>query len=388
MMKMLNAFTTEIDEPEAAVDEILAQLDLKHSLLKNSVAIISCYYEFLETGVVEELCERLPFDAVGCTVIGSAVNAAAGMEQLSIAVLTSDAHEFSTAVSDEISEFRVDEPIADVYRAARDRLSGEPSGIFAFGPIMTDVSGDYILKTLNDVSGGDIPIFGTLSNDTALTYENARTFRNGEIHPRKLALILISGDFNPEFFVTAVSDRNIQQQSAIVTESEGYRLKRVNDMPLLDYLMSIGVDTHGLAAVTTLPFLVDYKDGTKPVACSMYAITEEGAFCGVAIPEGASLTFAEVDYNSVLDTAENAARNALTYAEEHGASFMIAVTCFSRCLVIMPAAEDEMEKTREIIGNDIPLLFIYSGGEICPVYNAQGDRFNRFHNLTYTVAVF
>jgi hypothetical protein len=198
----------------------------------------------------------------------------------------------------------------------------------------------------------------------------------------------VGGNFHPKFFVTAVSDRKIQQQSAIVTESDGYNLKRVNDMPLLEYLKNIGVDTHGLAAVTTLPFLVDYKDGTKPVACSMYAITPDGAFCGVAIPEGSSLTFAEVDYSSVLETAESATRSALVYAEEHGAAGMIAIPCFSRCLVIMPAAEDEMEKARAIIGDRIPFIFIYSGGELCPVYNAEGAMINRFHNLTYTIAVF
>jgi len=31
---------------------------------------------------------------------------------------------------------------------------------------------------------------------------------------------------------------------------------------------------------------------------------------------------------------------------------------------------------------------IYSGGEICPVYNQQYGVVNRFHNLTYTLVVF
>ncbi|MDR2157434.1 MAG: hypothetical protein LBO81_06625, partial [Clostridiales Family XIII bacterium] len=135
MIKMLNAFTGEIDEPEAAVDEILAQLDVERSLLKNSVGLISCCSEFIETGVIETLCAKLPFETVGCTVIGNAVNAAAGMEQLSIAVITSDELVFSSAFSDEISADCVDEPIAAVYRSAKDALDGEPSCVFAFGPI-------------------------------------------------------------------------------------------------------------------------------------------------------------------------------------------------------------------------------------------------------------
>ncbi|MDR3305218.1 MAG: FIST C-terminal domain-containing protein [Clostridiales Family XIII bacterium] len=387
MMKMLTACTSKIYDPDLAAEEILTQLGIPGSLLRNSVGIIACYYEFVDFEGVKAISDALPFDVIGCTAMGSAVSAASALDQLSITVLTGDDLEFSVALSEAIIDGGEEEPIRGVYTEALGKLSGAPSLIFALAPILTDVSGDFMLRLLDYFSGGEIPIFGTLSNDTALTYENAKVFAGGEIHARKMALLLIRGNIQPAFFVMAISESHIQQQSAIVTSAEGYRLKEVNNMPLIGYLESIGIDTYGLSAATTLPLLVDFMDGGGSIACSMYAITEEGALTGFEIPSGALLTFAEVDYGSVMDTAEAAVTAAKDYAAQNGGSGIITVSCLSRCLVLAPDQTAEMERSRAITGGQLPFFLMYSGGEICPVNTLDGKMINRFHNLTYTLMV-
>ncbi|MDR2771023.1 MAG: FIST C-terminal domain-containing protein [Clostridiales Family XIII bacterium] len=387
MIKLIHASTSEIDELDAAMNEILSQIDLENGLLAHSVGIVACYYEFVETGVVGALCEALPFDVIGCTVLGSAINGRYGLEQLSLSVLTSDDVHFATAFSEEISKDDVDAPLARAYEEARGKLRAEPSFIFAFAPIMTDVSGDNMLRRLDAVGGG-IPVFGTLSNDTSLTYENSMVFRNGDVARHKAALLLIEGAVNPRFFTTAISEKNIQQRTAIVTDAEGSLLKRVDNMSGLQYLASLGVETNGLAAVTTLPFLIDYGDGTKPVAFSMYAFTDEGIFCGGNIPVGAKIAIADVDHNSVMETAESTVSQALADAKKNGGDFILAIPCFTRGLVISPNSEEEMRKTSEMIGDALPFMLLYSGGEMCPVYDEKRNIVNRFHNLTYTLVVF
>ena len=57
-------------------------------------------------------------------------------------------------------------------------------------------------------------------------------------------------------------------------------------------------------------------------------------------------------------------------------------------LTLRPNVEAEIVKSLEIIGDKVPFSLIYSGGEICPVYNQQRGVVNRFHNLTYTLVVF
>jgi hypothetical protein len=120
----------------------------------------------------------------------------------------------------------------------------------------------------------------------------------------------------------------------------------------------------------------------------MYAFTDEGIFCGGNIPVGAKIAIADVDYNSVMETAEIAVSQALAEVRKDGGEFILAIPCFSRCLLISPNAEEEMKLTAKMIGDTLPFMLLYSGGEMCPVYNEKGESVNRFHNLTYTLVVF
>jgi hypothetical protein len=385
MITMFNAFTNEIDDPNVAIKEIVEQLKNK-KLLKNAVGIIACHYEYIENGAIDNLSKMLPFELIGCVVQGSAVNGSGGLEQLSLTVLTSDTITFTTAISEPIFPENFDSSLEKVYADAS-QSGQKPSFIFVLGPITVDVSGGMMLKKINQMSG-NIPIFGTLSNDTALQYEYSYVFRNGEHHARKLVLLFLHGDFQPRFYSTSIATRNIQQQNAVVTESTGYLVKAINNLPVLEYFQTIGVQASELAAVSMLPFVVDFGDGTTPPAYSMYCISEQGAYCGGEIPVGSLIAFAEIDYNSVMETAENAILQAFNDIDKNGANGMIAIPCFTRSLIILPNMEDEIKKSIALVGNRIPFSLIYSGGEICPTYNKQHEIVNRFHNLTYTIMVF
>jgi hypothetical protein len=301
-------------------------------------------------------------------------------------ILTSDDITFTTAISDPVFPDNFDNALEKVYADAA-KPDHHPSFIFVLGPITADVSGSLILKKLNQMSGG-IPIFGTLSNDTALQYTYSYVFRNGEHHVRKLVLLFLHGNFQPRFYTTSIATRNIQQQNAVVTESDGYLVKKINDLPVLEYFKTIRIQANELAAVSMLPFMVNFGDGTIPAAYNVYNVSEQGAYCGGEIPVGSLITFAEIDYNSIMETAENAIRQAFDDIEKNGANGMIAIPCLTRSLIILPNMEDELKKSIELVGDRIPFALFYSGGEICPTYNKQHEIVNRFHNLTYTIMVF
>jgi hypothetical protein len=392
---MYTAFTHEIDDPEIAATEISEQLKDK-KLLKNSVGIIACYFECFETGIIEAICKALPFDIIGCTVMGSADNSGGSMQQLNLTVLTSDSCTFSTALSDVITTDNIRQPLENVWKEAETKLGQKPSLVFALGPIMKDVSGDEMVKTL-DTLGNGVPLFGTLSNDTGLLYETSFVCHNSggtfpssfQKHLYKFALLMIHGDVKPRFYTTSISRKNIQRQFGIVTESEGYTIKKINNLTLHEYFVSIGIPNARIKAITMLPVLLNFDDGTEPVAYSMYAISEAGAFCGCIVPVGCRITFADIDRNSVMETAEIAVKAALADAEKNGANGIIAIPCFTRSLVISPNSEDEIKQTLALVEDKFPFSLIYSGGEICPVYKHGSEEFvNRFHNLTYTLMVF
>ncbi|MDR1311065.1 MAG: FIST C-terminal domain-containing protein [Burkholderiaceae bacterium] len=385
-MKMRTAYTTEIDDVEAAVNDVLSQLDQAGGWEKNAIGIISCYFEFIETAVVQALCERLPFDVIGITSIGTATEVSAGMEQLSVTVLTGNDVSFSTAFHPHIEPGTAKQHITETYLRALEKLPGEPALALAFPPIMTDFSGATCTDYLDEVAGKDVLLFGSLSTDSVLTYENARTIWNGEVSRFGFAVALVHGNINPRFFISSIPGENTRKQRAIITDSDDCLLKFVNGKLLLEHMESIGVTDLTPANLTSIPLLIDYGDGSKPIAISAYGFTPEGyAYCGGKVPVGATLTVGKLDRLGIIETAESAIKAAM---DQVGAiNGIIAVPCFSRALVLSPNTEEELEKTRCLVG-DTPLFVSYSGGEICPVVNENSETHNRFHNLSFPVCVF
>jgi hypothetical protein len=201
MIKAITAYTLEIDDMETAVSEILAQLDIAGNLRAYSVGLMSCYPEFIETGVAKAICEALPFDVVGSTTAGNAVTGALGELMLCLMVLTSDELIFSAGVS----AFLRAEPetaLGVAYQQARRVLPGEPSLVIVFAPLANKDTGEVIVEALDRISGG-IPLFGALSVDyiDILDFSRTYTLFNGTASRDGLSFFLIYGDIYPSSFV-------------------------------------------------------------------------------------------------------------------------------------------------------------------------------------------
>jgi hypothetical protein len=385
MIKMINAYTAEIDDVEAAVDAIQGQLALSQELLSHSVGIIACHYEFINTGVVEELCRRFPFPVVGCTTLANATRDECGVELLSVSVLTSDDVVFSAAMSEDLDAADVLPAINVAYKQALEDLGGEPAMILAYAPLMLSLGAVPIMNAINSLGGG-IPVFGTISCDSTPDYGESRVIYNGTAKANALALVLLKGDVRPRFYVNAIPEANIQKLTAVVTDSEECLVKTVNDMPFLDYLESIGISKAGILASTgAFPIMADYNDGSKPIGRAIYSITPEGyALLGGEIPIGSTIAMANIDYMGVLETAEEAVKKAIAPGN---VSALLMYPCLTRNLALGANSDDEMKKIAETLGGKYPYQICYSGGEICPVSTGDGKLLNRLHNFTYVICV-
>jgi hypothetical protein len=383
---MLNACTTEIDDPEGAVTEILEQLALGNRLLKHSVGIIACFSECIETGAVAALCESLPFDVVGCTTLGNSACGKYGRELLSISVLTSDDIVFSTAMSEPISRENLIPPLAAAYDSARQ--GKQPDFILAYAPMFgfgeRAVGGSVIFKSLDMVIGGR-PMFGTFSCDHSLNCSESQIIRNGETADDTLAMILMFGKVNPRFYITAIPEINIMRQPAVVTESEGSLLKQINGINPIAYLETLGITRQNIEIVGFVAFLINYNDGTDPVAAAIYGVTPEGyLICGGDVPVNALLSFGSLDYHGVLETTETTIEKISRAGEVNG---ILMYPCLSRSVILGSNADDEMKKVFELIGEKYPYQLCYAGGEICPLPDKEGKSINHFHNFTFIVCV-
>jgi hypothetical protein len=387
---MLTAVTEEIDEIDDAVSEILGQLRLEEELLRFSAGLIACDYEFIESGVVAALCGRLPFDVAGITTLGVAGRGKCGSALLSLSVLTSNEVRFSGAVSDPITEENFEAVVAGVYKKVAGDSPAKPSFMLAFPPNVPPGIGSPLFEELNKISretfGAFIPLFGALSCDQGLEYTKSKTIWNGVSAPNSMALIFMYGDVEFEFFISTIAGNDISKQYGVITESEGNILKKVNDLPLTDYLDTLGLPLSSINIAATIPFVVNYRDGTQIAARALYRISPEGyAVCGGEMPMDATIAIGRLNYHNVIESAARVAEE-MRNAASSGA--VLIYSCLTRNLMLGLNSDDEMRKIISLLDNAMPYQIAYSAGEICPVKSGGGELVNRFHNFTLTACMF
>ena len=377
MITSLVAHTFEVDDIHMAVSEILAQLDLDHSLRKNSVGIITCHCDFMYSGVVKALSEKLPFDVVGISSLASAAKGGSGLDILTVCVLTSDDVSFSTALTESVSQEQK-EPLAKAYAAAA-KQQERPSLILAYGPLLEHISGDTFVGHITEISGG-APLFGTLSCDHTPAFNEASVIYNGEYYRDRMALVLLYGPVTPRFFCIAISKENVQNQRGLITASTGNVIHTINGMPAMKYLESIGLNREDLKISGSFPLALDYNDGGQPVGRGIYTVADnDDVYCGGDVPVNASLSTVILNSEDVLRSAGHLAETICAQSEP-GA--LLLLSCISRSLLLGTDPLGEVEKIDNAIGGRISYHMSYSGGEICPVYTDNGSTANRFHNFT------
>jgi hypothetical protein len=385
MIRTLTAFTENIDDPAAAAAEIKTQLEKGEGLLKNSVGIIACHYEFVLSGTAKAICESLSFDVAGTISSVQAVNDDGGTLFLTLLVLTSDDVSFKTGITDSLKS-DPGKRIEESYRS----LSGgiRPALVFAFAPFMIENSGDEYVDVLSRVSGG-VPCFGTLAVDDTSDFRECYMVYNGDHYRDKMALILCYGDIHPKFYVASISEEKLLDKAALITSSEGHILKEVNGKPVVEYFEDLGLTkaSETSYAMTSLPFMLDYGDGTPMVSKVFIGLNEQKhAICAGVMPQGSTLYMGVFDKDDVLLTTGKLIRRALE--EMSHSSVMIGYSCISRSMSLGSDIFAEMDLIQKESAGKMTTLLAYSGGEICPTQINETAAINRFHNNTIILCVF
>ena len=317
----------------------------------------------------------LPFNCIGSTTCLCAAGKEIDQLIFAVTVLTSDNCNFQTSVISITEKYAdsVDSAISELLEKSEEK----PTLFLSYFPLMYKVSGDMILTEINKAADG-IPLFGTIAADHKNDYSTVRTIHNGTAYREAVVLGAIYGNPKFSFEVIAIAEDKIRKQKAVITESDGNILIGVNGKPALEYLEEIGLTKAELVSgLGIVPLVVDHKDGTKPVARAAFTLTPEGrVVCGGAMPVGATLAIGGVSTEDVLHTTEKALR---PFVEKD--SVILSYSCMARYFALGANHTAEAEKVREMAG-DSQYLFAYSGGEICPLPDAEGRLKNFFHNYT------
>jgi hypothetical protein len=388
MIRMLTAHTSEMDFADDAVSEVLQQLNLEEEGISGqALGILACHTEFVQTGVVKALCERLPFPVVGYTSLGSAVKGAEGHQLLTISVLTGDDMEFSVALSETITPENIGPPIKDAYAHALAGLSvPAPSLGFVMAPVMTTVDGMTLFDQIN-LNCGDTLLYGSVACSGNMDMSGNLVIWNGDAAQDVMAIVLIHGDVKPRFFLATLTDDRMGKKKGTITDAEGSLIRTVDDVPMLDFIESCGITKESvIKAPASIPVMLDYGDGSAPIACGIYTCTPEGfTYVGAHVHVGARISIGTQDRDGILSTAKSLLHRILRETKPRG---ILLAPCLSRSLLLGVNSEDELLLAVKELGDVAPYHIAYSGGEICPVYASGGAARNRFHNYTFTACVF
>ena len=383
MIEMYTARTSEIDEIEDAVAEIIEQIDLS-ALKKHAGGLLYCHRDFIESGVVEALCEALPFDVIGMTCMAGADASGFGKYDLTLTVLTSDEVSFVGGMTNAIDTDNYEAEIARLYASLRSQCSGDPALIFTFMPHMRNVSGSEVVAAM-DVACGGLPMWGALTNSDNFNYDTVQTIGNGRSLATGIAMLLVDGPVQPRYFVQSIPERNIANARVVITKSNGTMLYEVNDQPVMDYMNKIGL-VITKENITTTPIMVYYENTDKPVALGFYSIFDDGSvLAGGVMPEGTSISVGSIDADGIFETAEAGLRDILACQDRQAT---LLLPCITRYIMLSPDQEAELRMIDEKLAQTgKPFAMGYSGGEICPVPGPDGKLHNQFHNYTFCACV-
>ena len=384
MLKCTSVFTLEVDSPEIAAEEIKEQLAKKINLLDNTVGIVMCHPEFIISGVLNFVCESLPFDLVGITTASQAVNDEVGELILTIFIMTSDDVSFKAGVTESLSK-EVDEPVKAAYEKLADGLSEAPKLILTFPPFGLRAGDTYVRAW--DKLLPQAPVFGTCAIDDTAAFSDCETIYNGMNYKAAMPFLLCYGNINPRFVIATLTESNAVSSKAEVTRAEGNCVYEINHDNALKYFEEKGF----VESVKFTPFLIDLLkredyDGV-PVIRGHAAFTKDGAaFFYGDVDEGSTFTMLVCDPDDILATTRKKIEQINQLQDINGVLLFPCVVRRAALLGVNKSLE-ELRGIRETINPGIPFMAGYAGGEFCPTSIRDGVPTNRFHNHSLVVCV-
>ncbi|MCL2049817.1 MAG: FIST C-terminal domain-containing protein [Defluviitaleaceae bacterium] len=392
-MKSYVITITEVDDIDIALENLNEQM-ANIELLKNSVGIVSVSPDFIDSEVYAAVANALPFPVAGMTTFSQTANGETGMFLLSILVLTSDTCEFSCGYSAKITDDAdITGLMRDCYAEVKSGLSGEPKLALLYAPFPSNDLTGPACEALNALSAenSDMPVFGSLAcREVENVMESCAIFGAGA-STEHFALVLMSGDISPDFYVGAVADdATLISVVGVVTKASGNRVYEINGVNTKQFLeqMNYFMGKDVTEAATSAILIAETKDENGKILSSLaqgiLLLTDEYAVLDNFIEVGTVLSLAALTKEAVIETTTKATEWVKAHEQNKAA---LIYSCLGRWF----AAADESLKEFDIIDKalaGISYQASYSGGEICPT-SVKGEKMlNAKHTSSVTVCIF
>ena len=401
-MKSAIAISYELDDVNAACDELIEQISKKLVFEKESVAVLYSQPKIDSKKLSSLLHERLGIPVFGGTTVAAAMLSSEGYLEFSVLlhVMTADDCFFSVAISQSMEGGDTRQTMLNTYEAALNGLkqkapNEEPKLLFCITSIVQSFAPDDNLSLLTKISS-DLPIYGFVAGDD-FEFEHQEVFLNNESHKDVMVILLIAGNVKPLFIVkNLASTQNFQK--ATITKSEANIIYEINSKKASDYMRELSFVTDDSDILWNFQFFVSTPDAENDdgIAYSRALKTmdkETGAVsCFAGVPQGSEIALQYCDDVGVKLTCEQAMEELnekVAKAEKGNYEYSTALltSCCLRHAFLAHNADAEGSTISTMIPKSIAASGLYGFGEIAPT-SIQGKKaVNRFHNATLTICL-
>lgn len=386
MIKSYSLYTSKIDDPQIAVEEIQTQLT-EISLLTHSVGIVVCHHDYVVEGTVRELKRALPFPILGLTTFYQMTPKISGLFELTVTVMTSDDVRFAVAATgmapgdEDPAQF-----IHQTYQKAYAIYSETPAMVLAFMSVQRPVSGDEFLRMM-DASSGGVPCFGGVTTGDDDTGVDVQVICEEETFNTGFVILLFIGDVRPRFYYNNFREEKLLEMIGTVTKAEGEIVRELNGQSAVPFLQKNGMplEDNDRNIVSNVPFMYKMPWEKRMTGRTLGGFDEDGALRFLAeVPEKALLRMGTVSMEDILRGSHETMLEVIR--ENRDAGVLLIFSCVGRYITLGLSHTSEMEHVAEDIPRNIPFLANYVGGEICPVDSQEnGSLENRYHNGSFVV---
>ena len=261
---------------------------------------------------------------------------------------------------------------------------GRPDLGLLFGPPDTSaIRADHILRHATRALPG-CPFFGSLATDFGTRNSPPLLIHAGKAYDDRYSLVLFHCLVRPRFHLVGVTAHRALKHRAIITRVEGHRVAEINGIPAIDYFFNLGL-AYGEGWIPTVtPILVTNPGGETKIVMISGRTPDGSVICSQDIEPNSTLGLAGLDETGVIHSARTMIQELKW--EQH--EFCLIMSCLGRNIVLGLNNLSEIDLLRDSLGDQMPYLFCYSGGEFCPQVNADGETVNSFHNLVLACCCF
>lgn len=321
---------------------------------------------------------------VGCTTDGEISSEGFSTGAVVLGGMVTDRIDFQVAYVTDLGR--------DSERAGRElalALLPETAYVQLFSDGITG-NGCALLRGMSAVLGRQTPISGGTAGDDG---EFVRTyqFAGDRVLTDAAVAIGFSGDFQVGTGVrSGWSPLGIAKR---VTKASGNVLHELGGLPALEvYERFLGKHAERLPAVGVeyplglMDETGDCGDGDYHLLRATMSVNREKGSITFAgeIPEGALVRLTCGDTGAILDATGQAAQLAQEDLGDKTPVMVFFYSCMARKIVLGRRTKEEIERIRQVVGREIPILGFYSYGEFCRV-RAGGP--SLLHNETATISI-